>query len=155
MDKLQFKYAKAVNFLCFGSEGVEFHFSDYGNVIQVQGENLDNPCYKDDPASNGAGKSSLQEIISFALYGKTVKSPTKNKTEQIVNAKAGEEDVTIILEFDDVRIERTVRQNASNKLRCWESEDGIWDKKSEVTKIGTQKWIEKKIGLSHHAFCLR
>ena len=62
MRELKIRFAHAENILCFGPEGVDFHFTDYGKVIQVRGVNLDNPGTPDQPASNGSGKSSIQEL---------------------------------------------------------------------------------------------
>jgi hypothetical protein len=79
MRNLQFHIVKAQNILCFGSKGVEINFSNFGNIIQVVGVNLDAPGTENEPASNGTGKSSIQEILSIGLYGKTIKSPTKKR----------------------------------------------------------------------------
>lgn len=158
MRNLKFHYAKAVNILCFGPEGVEFHFDDYGNVVQIQGINLDNPGTDDDPASNGVGKSSIQEILSIGLYGRTVKSPTKLKGGHLVNvlATAG----SIEIQWDDYRVLRTFKRSTTTdavtgKLQVWESADHIWDENSEKTqgKADTQLWIDQKVGLNHNAFC--
>ena len=61
----KFHHAKAENILCFGPNGIELHFTDYGNIIQITGENLDSIGIDNDPASNASGKSSVQEILSI------------------------------------------------------------------------------------------
>lgn len=159
MRNLKFHYVKAVNILCFGPEGVEFHFDDYGNVVQIQGVNLDNPGTDDDPASNGVGKSSIQELLSIGLYGRTVKSPTKLKGGHFINilATAG----TVEIQWDDYRVVRTFKRSSTtgvvtSKLQVWESTDHIWDGTSEKTlgkAVDTQAWIDQKVGLNHNSFC--
>ena len=158
MKNLNFKYAKATNTLCFGPDGVEFHLSDYGNVVLVEGINLDNPGSDDNPASNGAGKSSVQEIISIGLYGRTVKSPKQLKGVKIVNELAGEKGkATIEIEWDDYRVVRTVKAKGGTTLDLWHSPNHIWDDETLLSKgagvVETQKMIEEKLGMSHHAFC--
>jgi DNA repair exonuclease SbcCD ATPase subunit len=159
MRNMKLHSAHAENILCFGPEGVNFHFCDYGQVIQIKGINLDNPGTKEDPASNGAGKSSVQEILSLGLFGRTVKSPTKLKGGQFLNASASKAHVEV--QWDDYRVVRTYKRSSSGtitgKIQVWESKDRVWDEDSEVTKGGTpavtQKWIEERLGLNHHTFC--
>ena len=158
MKNLNFKYAKATNTLCFGPDGVEFHLTDYGKVVLVEGINLDNPGSDDNPASNGAGKSSVQEIISIGLYGRTVKSPKQLKGGKIVNELAGERGKAVIeIEWDDYRVLRTVKAKGGSSLDLWHSENHIWDDETLLSKgagvVETQKMIEEKLGMSHHAFC--
>lgn len=159
MRNLKFRSAYAENILCFGSEGINLHFSDYGNVIQIRGVNLDNPGTKEDPASNAAGKSSVQEILSIGLFGKTVKNPTKLKGHKMINRLAKKAEV--VVEWDDYRVMRTFKVtntgSVTGKIRAWQSKDHIWDDESEITKGGkpcvTQDWIDERLGLNHHAFC--
>lgn len=158
MKSLKFKYAKATNTLCFGPEGIELHFSDFGNIIMLEGINLDNPGSEDNPASNGAGKSSVQEIISIGLYGKTIKDPKQLKGGEIVNELAGERGkATIEVEWDNYRVVRVIKAKGGNTLDIWESADHIWDDETLISKGAgipeTQKMIEEKLGMSHHSFC--
>ena len=157
MRNLKFNFASAKNILCFGEDGIDLNFSNFGNVVLVKGANFDNPGTSDEDRSNGSGKSSIPEILSIGLYGRRIKKPKKLKGIDFINtlAEAGE----VVVEWDDYKVARTYKKTASgssSKLRIWESKDQIWDKDSEIT-CGTtkesQKWIEDKIGLSHNAFC--
>lgn len=156
MKKLHFRYAAAKNFLCFGPEGVEFFFKDYGPVVVIKGINRDNlPPDADDYTaalhSNATGKSSVQDILAYALYGKPVKEPTKSKGGKVIN-KLVEGGLVAEVQFDEYRV---VRELEPNKLRMWESKDHIWDSQSEIRqdKSEIQKKIDRLIGLSHAAFC--
>lgn len=157
MRSLKFHYVRAENVLCFGPEGIELHFSDYGQVVQVVGINYDNPGTEEDPASNASGKSSISELLSIGLYGRTVKSPTKNKGSQIINCLANKGSIEV--QWDDFRVLRTFTKSKSGSikgtLQLWKSADRIWDEKSEITQTIEliQNEIEKNIGLTHHAFC--
>lgn len=162
MRNLNFKYAAACNFLPFGPEGIELNFKNYKNIVVIRGNNYDS---KNDQAltaeefrldSNGTGKSSLQEIVVFGLFGKTVKRPEKLNVNDVVHNKV-KQDCKIELIFDDYRIIRTRKEGGKDKhsLRLWHSPDGIWDKTTEITQgtmSTTQKQIESILGLSYEAF---
>lgn len=151
LKNLKFRYAAAKNFVCFGPEGIELFFEDYGNIILVKGLNLDTGT-EIEPASNGSGKSTLQDIISYTLYGKMVKRPKQLDHATIINANTKKKLETEV-QFDDYRI---VRNREPNKLRLWKSADHIWDDTTEITKgtmSDTQEEIERIIGLTHTAFC--
>jgi DNA repair exonuclease SbcCD ATPase subunit len=156
MRNLKIHYARAKNILCFGPDGFELHFDDHDNVVEICGINLDNPG-SNGYASNGAGKSSIQEILSIGFYGRTVKSPTKLKGGQFINAAAEKAEIEII--WDDYRLVRTFTKSASGsiagKLHIWQSANHIWDDSSKLKEgKATQKYLEATaIGMSHHAFC--
>ena len=114
MRNLKFRHAYAENILPFGPKGVHFHFVDYGQVIQVKGINLDNPGTTDHPASNGAGKSSVQEILSIGLFGETVKSPKKIKGKQILNTLADKGRIEV--EWDDYKVVRSFKKQSSGTI---------------------------------------
>lgn len=157
MRNLKFHYLRAENILCFGPLGVEFHFADYGAIVQIIGINLDMPASENVPASNASGKSSMQELLSIGLYGRTVKSPTKNKGMQIVNTLATSG--SIDLRWDDYRVLRTYKKSSAGSVSCklelWKSSDHIWDDATYITQTSdqTNAEIEKALGLTHHAFC--
>ena len=77
MINLNIHYASAKNFLCFGEEGIELNFKNYGKVVLVKGYNYDDVDEEGNPSSNGSGKSAIADVIAYALYGKTVKKPKK------------------------------------------------------------------------------
>lgn len=157
MRNLKFHSIRAENILCFGPEGVEIAFSNYGNIVQVRGINLDAPGTEENPASNGAGKSSIQELLSIGLFGRTIKSPTKNKGQKIVNVLSTKGEVEI--QWDDFRVVRYFKKTktaVTSSLEIWQSPDRVWNDDSKIsfsTSDESQKFIEERIGLSHHAFC--
>ncbi len=148
MHKLKFKKAKAENFLCFGPEGIIIDFEKYGNIVLIQGKNLD---VKNSNSSNGAGKSSLPELPVYALFGKTIKKPKKLGHSDVINYKTGKK-LMVEFQWDDYRV---VRTREPNSLRLWKSEEGKWNKSTEITLGGmpaTQKLIEEIIGLNYDTF---
>jgi len=164
MKNLDFKYIAAWNFLPFGPEGIEVHLENYKNIVLIRGENrdaksIDPVLYNDNEefkiSSNGTGKSSLQEIIVYGLFGKTVKQ--KVGVNEVVHNLVGK-DCKIELIFGDYRVVRTRMEGGRKEkstLRLWESVEGVWDKNTEITQgtsQTTQKKIESIIGLSYDAF---
>jgi len=163
MRNLSFKYAAAWNFLPFGPDGVEINFKDYGNIVLVEGINKDSKIIEQYSEldmrsnSNGTGKSSIQEIIVYAIYGKTIKRPEKINIDDVIHNKVGQ-DCKCVVEFDKYRVVRTRAENGKknkNSLRLWESEEGVWNDSTEIT-LGsmstTQKKIDEIVGLSYESF---
>jgi DNA repair exonuclease SbcCD ATPase subunit len=157
MKNLKIKQLKAYNFLAFGEDGVEIDLENLGNVVLIKGKNLDyikdikNDELKNKDSSNGSGKSSIQEIISYALYGKTIKSPKKISKDDVINnlLKKGCR-VEIIIE--DYKISRGRNPDF---LRLWKSSDGKWTKENEITQgktQDTQEKIESIIGINYDVF---
>lgn len=163
MRNLVFKSASAWNFLPFGPEGIEINFKDYGNIVLIEGVNKDAKPTDDlmpsdsKVSSNGTGKSSIQEIIVFSLYGKTIKRPEKINVDDVVHNKIGK-DCKCVLEFDKYKVVRTRVEGGKknkNSLRLWESEEGKWDDTTEITlgsMSATQKKIDEIVGLSYEGF---
>jgi len=140
-------YLKAQNFLCFGPEGIEINFDDYGNIINIWGENLD----VEPTRSNGTGKSSIPEIFVYALYGKTIKNHKKIKHANVINNQIKKK-LHVEAQWDNYRIVRTRKPDS---LRFWESEDRDWNENTERTlgtSRATQEEIDKSIGLSYDSF---
>lgn len=150
MNNIKIKYISAKNFLCFGPDGIEINFDHYGNIVLVRGDNLDiDPDNEEERrASNGVGKSSIPEIIVYALFGHTIKNLKK---DEVINNQIGKR-LTVEIIVDNFRIVRT-REPAT--LRVWESDEGVWNKTTEKTAgtmSDTQKWIDGRIGLNFQTF---
>lgn len=151
MKNLTIKYASAKNFLCFGSDAVEINFFSKGGVVLVKGINLDVSDEEFNASSNGAGKSSIPEIIVYTLYGKTIKHPKKISHRDVINNSTGK-GLRTEVQWGDYRVVRTRKPDS---LRLWESPKAVWDDSTEITLGGqpaTQKLIEDKIGLNYETF---
>ena len=158
MRSLNFKSLSAKNFLCFGPKGIDIKFDDYGSVVFIRGENKDVkssdeslPSDEVKISSNGSGKSSIQEIISYGLYGKTIKKPSAITKDGVINNLVGKNCV-VELCWGKYKVVRSRKKNA---LRFWESETNEWNDATEVTTGSmdeTQILIENAIGLSYEAF---
>lgn len=141
---MKIKYIRAKNFLSIGETPVEIDFSKYGNIINIKGENLD----VGEGASNGSGKTTIVEIIVYALFGKLIKGLSHKEAINIKNKKGLEVEIL----FDKYRI---VRKRKPDELHLWESEQNIWNKETEISLGGgpaTQDEIQRRIKLSYNAF---
>lgn len=150
IERLKIKYLAASNFLCFGPEGVVVDLEKFGNVVLISGENYDDIQPGGRPGSNGTGKSSIQEILVYGLYGKPVKRKLTQK--EVVHNRVGKNG-RIEVRWDRYRVVRTIKPNS---LRIWESEDSVWDDSTEITPGSgmreSDKMIESIVGLSYAAF---
>lgn len=150
MQNLSFKYIRAKNFKCFGPEGVEFDLTSMNNVVLIRGNNLD---IADDAeakvSSNGVGKSSIPEILVYALFGKSITE--KLNHQNMINNQIGK-GLEVEVVWDKYRVLRTRKPD---NLRLWENESGVWDKDHEITRGGmpaTQQAIIEKLGLNFESF---
>lgn len=150
MKNLDIKYASASNFLCFGNETFKIDFNSKGRVVLIEGINSD-VSDGNNASSNGAGKSSIPEIIVYTLFGKTIKHPKKIGHKDVINNSNGKKLRT------EVRLGnfRIVRTRKPDSLRVWQSDEGNWDDPTEITLGGqpaTQQLIEEKVGLNYETF---
>ena len=151
MKQLNFKKIKANNFFCFGDKGVEIDFENFQNIVLIKGINKDVVDQNGKFSSNGSGKSTIPQILTYCFYGKTIKSPKKISHRDIVNNKTGKK-LSVEVIFDEYRIVRTRKPDS---LRIWKSKDEIWDESTEITLGGmpaTQELINNIIGLSYESF---
>lgn len=161
MKNLNLKSASAINFLPFGPEGIKIEFAKYGKIVLVRGENRDAkpidpslPSEETRISSNGSGKSSVPDIITWGFFGKTIKRPEKIKKDDVIHNKIGK-DCEVEIIWDKYRLLRTRNKNSKNTLQLWQSEDQSWNKDTEISMGSmdeTQKKIETLIGLSYDAF---
>ena len=153
MKKINFKTLKAKNFFCYGKEGIQIAFNDYGNIVLIKGKNLDvgNEETDEKHSSNGIGKSSIIDALVYGLYGKTVKNPKKLNQKDIINSSTGK-NLEVEITWDNYRVVRTRKPDS---LRLWKSSELKWDSETEITLGGmpaTQKEIENILGLTYEVF---
>ena len=153
MKKINFKTLKAKNFFCYGKEGIQIAFNNYGNIVLIKGKNLDvgNEEADEKHSSNGIGKSSIIDALVYGLYGKTVKNPKKLNQKDIINSSTGK-NLEVEITWDNYRVVRTRKPDS---LRLWKSSEQKWDSETEITLGGmpaTQKEIENILGLTYEVF---
>jgi len=82
--------------------------------------------------SNGAGKSSIIDIIFYGLYGKTLRGQTDISTDHKGNSK-------VIINFDNKKIVRGRSVNGENLLEMYEDNKKIVGKKKELNEFVSNK----------------
>lgn len=167
MKSLKFRYLAAKNFLCFGPDGIELNLCDYDNIVLIRGYNLDRQRNEGDDiddnekkvCSNGSGKSSIPEVLTYALFGRTIKTPKKITHRNVINNQS-KKNLHTEVRWGNYRVVRTRKPDG---LHIWESEGGDWkevgneewEKQHEISVGGiptTQKIIEEKLGLNYETF---
>lgn len=148
INNLDFKYIAAKNFLCFGPEGIEIDLKKFGNIIVIEGKNFDDVNNDGRPGSNGSGKTSIIDIITYTLFGKTLKRPKKITHRDVINNKTGKGLCTEVV-FDNYKV---IRSRKPDKLELFEEVSGEWIKKELGGMPDTQKEIERIVGLTYETF---
>lgn len=134
--------AEAYNFLAFPEIKLDL---DNRGLVLIEGKNLSSNKYE----SNGAGKTTIIDIIVYALYDTTTKGL---KADEVVNRYAGK-NTCVVLEGhkgnDTYRIERYRKHKKySNKVRLLiNGEDHTAASVKETNKL-----IEQLIGLDYTTF---
>ena len=144
---MKFKSVQINNFGAIGEAEIEL---DNRGLILVQGENATNSAAN----SNGAGKSTIVEAISWVLFGKTAKGQTG---DAVINRTAGKDcSVSLVLDDDNGdqyliqrgRKDKVLKSNAHVTLT-----DGanVHDLTKGTDKL-TQEVIEQIIGCPYEVF---
>jgi len=121
--------------------------SDRGLVL-VQGENNHNPSAD----SNGAGKSTVFEAISWCLYGKTAKGQTG---DAVINRKTKKNcSVSLLLDDDGIeyRISRGRKDNIYKSNVHVIRDNGTATDLTKGTDKLTQEVVEQVLGCSYEVF---
>lgn len=140
------KKTVAQNFMAIGMAEVDL---ENRGLVFIEGENLDDTSAQ----SNGAGKSSLVDAISWCLYGVTARGVSG---DAVINRKA-ERDclVTTDLDVDGVwwRIERGRKHKSlKNRVRLLRSDGVAFDDMTLGTDKLTQERIDALLGCNAKTF---
>lgn len=134
------------NFFSYGNVTAIVDFSNNGTTI-IKGENLDNTSHG--TTSNGVGKSTLINALSYALYDKCVNDVSKDDMINNINKK----DMLVTVDFEKnnkiYHIERGRKiKGKGNFVQILEN-----DKDVTPDSIGNSNLLlEKIIGLPHDLF---
>ena len=81
-------------------------FTSYREAVEIGFDSFDLACIS---GSNGAGKSSILDAITFALYGKA-----RAQSEAIINTSCQRAEVTLDFEYEG-QVYRVTRVNTRGK----------------------------------------
>lgn len=135
------------NFMSIGNVSQHLNFSN-NDLVLVLGENLD---LGGNDNRNGAGKSSLVNALSYALYGVAL---TNIKKDNLIN-KTNMKNMVVILTFEVNGVNYTIERGRRPGIFKF-IKDGIEKDTGEDESQGegrhTQDEIERTIGVSHDMF---
>lgn len=138
MKKIRILAAEFRNFLSYGNNWQKFYFSNGLNTILGE--------ITESGKSNGSGKSSITEVVPFALFGKTIKKINKADIVNWYNDKLCE--VRLMFEVDDIpyEIRRGIKPNKAELY----VEGSLQRKPAHVADFQAQ--IEEVIGMDFQTF---
>ena len=139
MEKLTITKARVKNFLSYGNEWQEIVFKK--GLTLVQGFNIDTL------KSNGSGKSSITEIIPFALFGKTIKELPQTKIVNWNNRSACEVQLFFDVGGKSFVFKRGLKPNKF-KVTC----DGLDVVRSADIRAFQSQMEEEVIGMDFKTF---
>lgn len=144
---MKFTDLSVQSFLSIGE--AQLSLADLG-LVMVAGVNDDETSAD----SNGSGKSSLADAVSWCLWGATARGVTG---DEVVNTAAGK-DCEVSLTIDDdgsiYRVDRYRKhKKGKNSLNLYRLNDaGEWDNLTKGTNALTQKQVERLLGCSEEVF---
>ena len=123
-------------------------FLSYREKVELDFADIDLACVI---GHNGAGKSSLLDAITWALFGKA-----RSSDDDLVNLN--EEQAVVWFEFEyenqRYRIERSKKKGSTKQvlLTVWNPEEEFWIDFSEATNTETQEKIERILRMDYSTF---
>ena len=122
-------------------------FLSYRDPVEVDFTSFDLACIS---GANGAGKSSLLDAITFALFGQA-----RKRDESLINIASETADVTLTFQYEG-NIYRVQRANPRGKTTLLEfhiqNAQGGWKALTERTVRDTDALIEETLRLGYETF---
>ena len=129
-------------------------FLSYRNAVDLDFTNFSLACIS---GSNGAGKSSLLDAITWSLFGQA-----RKRDDSIINTNPDVTSAEVIFEFEYehniYRVQRTARRGKTNLLEFQllqplPGDDApVWKPLTEGTQRDTQKRIEQVLHMDYETF---
>ena len=121
-------------------------FLSYREPVEVDFTTFDLACIS---GSNGAGKSSLLDAITWSLFGQA-----RKRDNSVVNLQsvAAEVVFTFFYEENVYRVQRSLPKGKGTSLEFQVQDDGTWRPLTERTLRETQARIEQILRLDYETF---
>jgi exonuclease SbcC len=123
-------------------------FLSYRDRVELDFTSFDLACIS---GSNGAGKSSLLDAFTWALFGQA-----RKRDESLINLQSSAAEVTLIFEYEGntYKAQRTLPKGKTTLLefQIQEPVDGKWKTLTGHTLRDTQSYIERTLRLDYETF---
>lgn len=122
-------------------------FLSYNEPVELDFSNFDLACIS---GANGAGKSSLLDAITWALFGQA-----RLKDESIINSHCDSAEVVFDFQYEGIlyRIQRTKLRSKTGLLEFFiQNQDEKWRPLTEHSVRETDARIEKTLALDYDTF---
>ena len=122
-------------------------FLSYLDPVDVDFESFDLACIS---GQNGAGKSSLLDAITWALFGEA-----RRRDDSLINNNAEAAEVVFIFDYEGSRykVQRSKPKGKTTLLEfSQQDEDGAWKLLTEATLRATDERIVKTLRLDYETF---
>src|SRR5512139_1832391 len=123
-------------------------FLSYQDPVELDFTSFDLACIS---GSNGAGKSSLLDAITWALFGQA-----RKRDESVINLQSSVAEVALVFEYEGntYRVQRTLPKGKTTRLefQIMQPGDGGWKALTGETLRNTQEVIEHTLRLDYETF---
>ena len=121
-------------------------FLSYRDPVEVDFNTFELACIS---GSNGAGKSSLLDAITWSLFGQA-----RKRDDSVVNLQSEAAEVVFTFTYEDniYRVQRSLPRGKSTALEFQVQDDDNWRPLSERTLRETQARIEQVLRLDYDTF---
>jgi DNA repair exonuclease SbcCD ATPase subunit len=133
---ITFKYVRWKNFLSTGNAWTEIKLNKSKSTLIV--------------GENGAGKSTILDALSYALFSKPFRKINKTQLINSINGKGTEVQVDFSIGSNEYRIERAINKYGSSKFEIYKN-DKLVDQSANARDY--QEMLERNIlKLNHKSF---
>ena len=122
-------------------------FLSYHEKVDLDFSDFDLACIS---GSNGAGKSSLLDAITWVLFGEA-----RRKDDTIINHQSTGAEVILDFSYEDsiYRVQRSKKKDETTKLEFFvRTDDGAWKPLTEATLRATEERIRQSLRLDYETF---
>jgi exonuclease SbcC len=121
-------------------------FLSYCESVEVDFTTFDLACIS---GSNGAGKSSLLDAITWSLFGQA-----RKRDDSVVNLQSVAAEVAFTFSYEEniYRVQRSLPRGKGTSLEFQVQDDGTWRPLTERTLRETQARIEQILRLDYETF---
>jgi exonuclease SbcC len=135
-----------------------YGFLSYRDPVEIDFRRIDLACVS---GSNGAGKSSLLDAVTWALFGQA-----RKRDDSLINAQSGTAMVSLVFEFEGnlyrVQRSKTREKTAMLEFQIWQGLDriqpnlpealGEWKPLTERTLRETEERIRQTLRMDYDTF---